>query len=117
MVAILGIAFSYFMYSNDGARAKHLATSLGPIYNVIKQKFYIDEVYLFITHKIIFRFIAAPIAWFDRNIIDGRVNLTGWCTQKMSSFSVLIQSGQVQAYAFWLVLGAISILLFLAVGV
>ena len=51
------------------------------VYVTVKQKFYIDEVYLFVTRRILFRFVARPIAWFDRHVVDGGVNLSGWITR------------------------------------
>ena len=32
------------------------------------------KLYLFVTKKIIFRYISAPVAWFDRHIVDGTMN-------------------------------------------
>ena len=43
-----------------------------------------DEVYLFVTKKIIFRYISAPIAWFDRHIVDGTMNSIASVTQSVS---------------------------------
>ena len=47
-------------------------------------RFYIDEVYQFITHRIIFRCISTPIAWFDRHVVDGFFNFIAWGTHATS---------------------------------
>ena len=71
-----------------------------------------DEVWLFVTHKIIFDRIAAPIKWFDRKVVDGSINLTGWLLQVGGKGVRLAQSGQLQFYLGATVIGFI-ILLFL----
>ena len=49
------------------------------LYNAAYHKFYIDEIYLFITKKILFNLVGRPAAWFDRNVVDGLVNWNGNC--------------------------------------
>ncbi|MCK7530124.1 MAG: hypothetical protein MZV63_03235 [Marinilabiliales bacterium] len=51
-----------------------LAATFRYSYRWAYNKFYIDEVYLFVTKKIIFRYISEPVAWFDRHIVDGTMN-------------------------------------------
>ena len=64
-------------------------------------RFYIDDIYQFITHKIIFRCISTPIAWFDRHVVDGFFDFLalGHQHNKRRDF-VVLQSGQVQQYAY-----------------
>ncbi len=106
LVAILGLGFSWFVYGRgESARSDAIAAKWGMVFGWIKNKFYMDEVYQFITHQMIFRFVATPIAWFDRNVVDGAVNLTGWLTRRASSIFTLIQTGQAQTYGVWFVVG------------
>jgi NADH-quinone oxidoreductase subunit L len=84
---------------------------LGGLYTTIRQKFYFDEIYQFVTHQIIFRFVAAPIAWFDRNVVDGGVNLSGWIAQRASASMTALQTGQVQTYGVWFVIGTVMALI------
>jgi len=109
-VGLAGIGCACFLYSAGAKRAAAAAKALGVAYTVIKRKFYIDEVYLFVTKQIIFRFVARPIAWFDRQIVDGGVNLGGWCTRTSGAVLALFQTGQVQTYGSWLVSGIIVVL-------
>lgn len=39
-----------------------------------------DEAWLFVTKRIIFRCVSAPLAWFDRHVIDGFMNFLAWAT-------------------------------------
>lgn len=108
LVAVLGLSSSWFIYGRSGGkRSDDLARRLGPLYPLIKNKFYFDEIYLFVTHKIIFRFVASPIAWFDRNIVDGGVNLSGWSARKAGRGFLSMQTGQLQTYGVWFVFGTV----------
>ena len=74
------------------------------------KRFYLDEVYQFVTHKIIFARISTPIAWFDRHVIDGFFNFLAWGTHKLSALIKGFQSGSVQQYAIWFFLGVLAVL-------
>ena len=51
--------------------------------------------------------MGRPAAWFDRNVVDGMVNLTGSATQAVSEKIKKIQSGKVQQYAIYFLAGVI----------
>lgn len=74
---------------------------MGGIYKAAYHKFYIDEVYLFVTKKILFNLIGKPAAWFDKNVVDGLMNLLGRITARLSDLIKGIQSGKVQDYALY----------------
>jgi len=113
LIALLGIGIAWVMYKKETALPDKLAASFGSAYKWAYNKFYIDEVYIFVTKKIIFRYISTPIAWFDRHIIDGTMNSIAAVTQDISFRIRGFQSGQLQRYAYVFVSGAIllSILL------
>ena len=75
------------------------------------KRFYMDEVYQFVTHRIIFARVSRPIAWFDRHVIDGFFDFLAWGTHKTSALIKGFQSGSVQTYAFWFFLGTLLLLL------
>ena len=72
------------MYKNEKQRRKNSRT-LGGLYKAAYKKFYIDEIYLFVTKKIIFNFIGRPAAWIDKNIVDGFMNGIADITATISS--------------------------------
>ncbi|HPO15906.1 MAG TPA: NADH-quinone oxidoreductase subunit L [Candidatus Hydrogenedentes bacterium] len=113
LAGLLGIGLSWFFYSNDAVRAARAAEAFGVVYRTIKRKFYVDEVYLFVTHNIIFGYVARPIAWFDRRVVDGGVNLSGWSTRMTGWVLSHLQTGQVQGYGIWYTAGALFVLLIL----
>lgn len=99
-IAVLGIIVATVFYKSESNKAANLANLLGGFYRASVKKFYIDELYMFITKKIIFRYISTPIAWFDRNIVDGFINLIGVLTNALSRSIKNFQSGQMQHYAY-----------------
>ena len=76
-------------------------------------RFYIDEVWLFVTKNIIFNCVSRPIAWIDRNIIDASLDKLAKATQKLSSHIRPMQSGNIQSYNVMFLGGALAIILIL----
>jgi NADH-quinone oxidoreductase subunit L len=66
---------------------------------------------LFVAKQILFRFVAQPIAWFDRHVVDGGVNLSAWITRTTGDKLKYLQTGQVQVYGMWFVAGMLFLLL------
>jgi NADH-quinone oxidoreductase subunit L len=112
VAAISGILIATVLYMKQNARPDAIVKSIKHLYTYAHHKFYIDEIYLFITNKIIFDRISKPIAWFDRHIIDGFMNLTAWVTQKTSFEIRDFQSGNVQQYAWVFVMGVVGVVAF-----
>ena len=77
VIALLSIALATYMYKGSKQPvADSLQRRFSGLWTAAYHRFYIDEVYQFITHKIIFRCISKPIAWFDRHVIDGTFDLS-----------------------------------------
>ncbi len=112
LVAVFGIAIATILYKKENTRPDAIAKSIKHLYTYAHNKFYIDEIYLFITNKIIFDKVSKPIAWFDHYVIDGFMNLTAWVTQKTSFEIREFQSGNVQQYAWVFVMGVVAIVAF-----
>jgi NADH-quinone oxidoreductase subunit L len=113
LIGLAGIGVAFVMYGRKTDIPDKLAATFRYTYKWAYNKFYIDEVYLFVTKKIIFRYISTPIAWFDRHIVDGTMNAIAFVTQ-VTSFRIRgFQSGQLQKYGFVFVSGAILLALLL----
>lgn len=110
-VAIISILIATIFYKKETQPIPvMLATKFKGLYKSAYKRFYIDEVYQFITHKIIFACISTPIAWFDRHIVDGFMNLLSSITQSVSYSIRKFQSGRVQQYAYVFLLGIVVII-------
>lgn len=109
-IAIIAIALATFMYSKEKQSVAHrLATTFSGLHKAAYHRFYIDEIYQYITHKIIFRCISTPIAWFDRHVIDGFMNFIAWATDAASDEIRGFQSGNIQQYCIWFLTGALAL--------
>ncbi len=106
-LGIAGIVLAWVLYKKQNAMPDKLAASFGSLYKSAYNKFYIDEIYLFVTKKVLFNLIGRPAAWFDKNIVDGMVNLTGNTTVFISEKIKKFQSGKVQLYAIAFLAGVI----------
>ncbi len=109
LIGLLGIGIAYVMYRKESAIPDKLAARFKYSYKWAFNKFYIDELYLFVTKKIIFRYIADPVAWFDRHVVDATMNMIATVTQRVSFRIRGFQSGQLQKYAFVFITGAIML--------
>ena len=112
-VAAVGIGIAAWMYMKPGKSADRIAAAVPGLYKLSLNKFYVDELYLWVTHNIIFKGISAPIAWFDRHIVDGSMNGIAWATQQFSEKIKNTQSGRFQQYGYAMILGAVAFVLLL----
>lgn len=106
-LGLAGIFTALWLYKKQNNKPEQLATSLNGIYKAAYHKFYIDELYLFVTKKILFNLVGKTAAWFDKTIVDGVINLTGTATQQLSVTIKKVQSGKVQQYAMYFLAGVI----------
>ena len=108
-LGLAGIFTAMWLYLKQNERPQKIAASMSVLYNVVYRKFYIDELYLFITKKILFNLAGRPAAWFDRHVVDGLVNLIGNTTEFIAKKIRGIQSGKVQQYAMYFLFGIIGL--------
>jgi NADH-quinone oxidoreductase subunit L len=100
-LAIAGILLATRLFKTSNELPQRIAIQLGGLYKAASHKFYIDEVYLFITKKVLFNLVGRPAAWFDKNIVDGFMNLLAKLTSSLSELIKGFQSGKVQDYALY----------------
>ncbi|OQP46151.1 NADH-quinone oxidoreductase subunit L [Niastella yeongjuensis] len=109
LLALAGIAGAYGLYYKENERPQKLERALGGLYKTVKQKFYFDELYLFVTKKIIFNGIAKPAAWIDKHVVDGTMNGLGWITTRFSISIRTLQSGRIQGYLIYFLGGIVAL--------
>lgn len=113
-VAVAAIVIATLMYKNGRQTVgDESVKAFGGLHRAAFRRFYVDEVYQFITHKIIFKCISTPLAWFDRHVIDGCLNGLARGTQRISFRIRGFQSGNVQQYAMVFLGGALVLVLIL----
>ena len=115
VTALAGIGLAWVMYQKENALPDKMAQLLPNLWQWCHHRFYWDELYMFITHKIIFNGICRPIAWFDRHIIDGSMDALATVTNKVSWKIKGLQSGSTQRYVWVYLTGAILLALITAI--
>ena len=113
-VAVVSIAIATYIYA--GSRqpvADTLAHRFKGLWTAAYHRFYLDEVYQFITHRIIFGCICRPIAWWDRHVVDGFFDFLAWGADATSDEIRGLQSGRIQQYTFVFLLGTLALILLL----
>ena len=115
VIAVASIFLATYMYMGERQpKADALAEKFPKLHRWAYKRFYMDEVYQFVTHRIIFAHISKPIAWFDRHIVDGFFDFLAWGANALSFRIRGLQSGSVQQYAYVFLLGTLILLAIMA---
>ncbi|MDN0072253.1 NADH-quinone oxidoreductase subunit L [Bacteroides caecigallinarum] len=110
VVAVIAILIATWMYAGKTQPvADMLQKKFSGLHHAAYRRFFMDEVWMFVTKKIIFRCISTPLAWFDRHVIDQFMNFMAWGTNAAGETVQPMQSGKIQTYTMWF-LGGIIIL-------
>jgi NADH-quinone oxidoreductase subunit L len=109
-IAGFGIFAGAWMYwGNNLQRSTRLAEWNPGLYDMIRNKFYFDELYQYAIDRVVLSF-SYVVSWFDRYVvndtgIDGSAQLTGY-----SGFLLkYLQTGRVPNYAMAIALGVIGL--------
>ena len=117
IIAVASIFLATYMYIGERQpKADAMAEKFSKLHQWAYKRFYLDEVYQYITHRIIFAHVSKPIAWFDRHVVDGFFNFLAWGTNALSFQIRGFQSGSVQKYAFVFLLGTLALLAIMALA-
>lgn len=114
IIAIVSICLATYIYKGEKQPvADKLYKTFPKLHQAAYKRFYQDEIWQFVTHKIIFRCVSTPIAWFDRHVVDGTFNFMAWGANEAGESIRPWQSGDVRQYAVWFLTGAIALILIL----
>ena len=108
---LTGIILAWVFYKKENDLAERFSNAFGVFYKWTYHKFYFDEIYMFVTKKIIFDRISAPIAKFDKKYVDGTMEGIGNKTVLISEKIKGLQSGRLQDYAMFFVSGVVVVAL------
>jgi NADH-quinone oxidoreductase subunit L len=111
IIGLLGIMLAFALYKKESNVPARISETLGSVYRTIYNKFYIDEVYLFVTKRILFNLVSRPVAWFDRHVVDATMNRIGWTVTISSEKIKGLQSGKLQQYALVFISGTLILVL------
>lgn len=114
-IALLGIFIAFFVYFSKAGRAKAIAEKFRPVYSLLFNKYWVDELYSAVLLKPVL-LISTWGLWkfFDLLVIDGLfVNGSGFAVRGIGRGLRHLQSGRARSYAGWVVLGAVLIVVYL----
>jgi NADH-quinone oxidoreductase subunit L len=135
-IAAVAILVARHFYHRRPDIPDSIEQSFRPLHRVLYNKWYVDEIYDFLFVNGLGKNGGRLFGAFDRTVVDGGVNGAGWLTRfssqvsiwwdtwivdgavrlgsflvKMLSFPVcMLQTGRVQSYAFFVLVGAIAFL-------
>ena len=114
LIAIISICLATYIFKGEEQPIADKMYSLAPnLHRWAYKRFYMDEVYQFVTHKILFRYVSVPVQWIDEHIINGFIDFTAWGTNAGGESIRTTQDGDVRSYAVWFITGVIAITLLL----
>jgi len=113
-VALIGIFIAYTFYVRSPETPKKLAERCSGAYRMLLNKYYVDELYDAVFIQSTIRGSTALWRRFDDLIIDGIVNGVGAIIKGWAGALRKVQTGYVQSYAFFMLLGIFAIILYLA---
>ena len=117
VTAFAGLGVAYFLYILKPGTSTKLATSFKPVYTLLENKFYIDEIYAAVIVTplmIVSRLFLAGVV--DKGIVSGLPSTTSAGVRGLGGLTRRMQSGNIRSYAGWLALGAAAVLIFMIFG-
>jgi NADH-quinone oxidoreductase subunit L len=116
LAAAVGIGIAYVFYLRSPELPSRLALRFHRTYRLLLEKYRVDELYE--ATVVAATFGLANLCWklVDVRVIDGVVNGVGEFVRQQSRVWRLLQTGDVQHYAFAFVAGAILVLGFFLAG-
>jgi NADH-quinone oxidoreductase subunit L len=133
VIVLVGLFMALLLYVFKRSLPAVIAGKLGLVYEAVCDKYYVDELARAVLIVPSF-WLAGALSWFDRNVIDGLVNLVGRTGKVAGSFSAwidrtfvdgavngvamvtqtfgsvlrLFQTGRIQQYATFAVAGGLA---------
>ena len=114
VIAVASICLATYIYKGESQPiADRLYKTFPKLHRAAYKRFYQDEIWQYVTHRIIFRCVSTPIAWFDRHVVDGTFNFMAWGANEAGESLRPWQSGDVRQYAVWFLTGTVALTLIL----
>ncbi len=86
LAACAGISVAYLAYVRKAFSPAAVSRALGPLHALVSRKYFIDEFVDLVAVKGSL-LVGRCLAWLDRTVVDGAVNLAGRCGRQLSKAS------------------------------
>jgi len=110
-MAASGVLLGWLFYGRKDRKVGYPEGTAPAWYRLIQNKFYIDDLYLFLARKAVNRGVAAPANWTERKIINGSFDAGIGMIRRLAAGQSRFQNGQVQRYIAVALLGLILLCL------
>ncbi|MDI6813349.1 MAG: NADH-quinone oxidoreductase subunit L [Desulfitobacteriaceae bacterium] len=115
LAGLLGIGLAYMTYVRQAIQAEAVVAKFPGVYKLLKNKYYIDEIYLWLIHHIMDG-LAKVLYWFDIYIVDGIINGLALITRGSARGLRRMHTGQMQTYALVFFFAVVVIYLVYTLG-
>ncbi len=108
-VSLAGFAAAWQMYSRRPETAERLAAQFRPAHTLLRNKWYVDEIYDTVIVKPV-HWLSAQVLWqrIDVRTVDGGVNHLADAARTFGGRLRRLHSGNTRSYAAWVVAGAVA---------
>ncbi len=106
-MAFLGLFFAWLLYSKKRDLPGRIAAGLGWLYNTVRDKFYVDELYQAVIVTPLVKG-SALVLWRGVDVagIDATADDSADSARTLSDKFRHMQSGNIRSYAAWVAVGA-----------
>ncbi|WP_088187590.1 NADH-quinone oxidoreductase subunit L [Desulfosporosinus sp. FKA] len=115
IAGLLGMGLAYYIYIKKAISSESIVARFPVPYKILKNKYYIDELYLWIIHNIMDG-LAKVLYFFDIYIIDGIINGIALLTRGSAKGLRRMSTGQLQTYAMVFFFAVVVIFMVFAFG-
>jgi len=113
LAALLGIGLGWLMYGKRSLDAEAVAARMGWLHKLVKNKYYIDELYRAVIVKPV-KALGDLLHLADRFVVDGVVKLVAGGALFIGRVGTRMQNGQLQGYGLVSLLGLVLLMALLA---
>jgi NADH-quinone oxidoreductase subunit L len=117
IAGLAGITLAYIFYIASPALPERIAGTLGGLYRLVYNKYFVDEVYDAAVVRPVVNG-SQEVLWkrVDAGLIDGAVNGIATRARALGGLLRMIQSGNIRSYATWVAFGSVLILVVLGLA-
>jgi NADH-quinone oxidoreductase subunit L len=103
--AVIGVGSAYLMYTKWIAK-------LGGNLTVLRQSFYVDQIYSFLFVKPLRAFSWFLAFFVEPKVFEQSMTVTAQAAQGSARLLQKMQSGEIRSYVAWMVIGAVFLIVY-----
>jgi NADH-quinone oxidoreductase subunit L len=117
LAAVAGWFAAFTMYVRKPELPGKLAKQFSPIYSLLVNKYWVDEIYGALIVRPVNAFARIGLWWtVDRGLVDGTAYAAAGGAMGLGAIVRRLQSGNIRSYAGWLAGGAAALIVLMYFG-